>query len=88
MTIRSNTCAGYLRFTSSPAYEGPAAPVQAVAWLSGDALCALACRSVAQLARAPVSKTGGCGFDSLHSCHFSWHFFCIWFFCIWPSFRL
>ena len=25
-------------------------------------------RSVAQLARAPVSKTGGCGFESLHSC--------------------
>ena len=26
-------------------------------------------RSVAQLARAPVSKTGGWGFESLHSCH-------------------
>ena len=25
-------------------------------------------RSVAQLARAPVSKTGGWGFESLHSC--------------------
>ena len=27
-----------------------------------------ACRSVAQLARAPVSKTGGCRFESCHSC--------------------
>src|ERR1700741_904420 len=26
-------------------------------------------RSVAQSARAPVSKTGGWGFESLHSCH-------------------
>ena len=25
-------------------------------------------RSVAQLVRAPVSKTGGWGFESLHSC--------------------
>ena len=25
-------------------------------------------RSVAQLGRAPVSKTGGCRFDSCHSC--------------------
>ena len=25
-------------------------------------------RSVAQLGRAPVSKTGGCGFDPCHSC--------------------
>ena len=29
-------------------------------------------RSVAQLARAPVSKTGGWGFESLHSCHRPW----------------
>ena len=29
---------------------------------------AAARRSVAQLARAPVSKTGGWGFESLHSC--------------------
>ena len=28
-------------------------------------------RSVAQLVRAPVSKTGGCGFESLHSCQTS-----------------
>ena len=31
-------------------------------------LRAAARRSVAQLARAPVSKTGGWGFESLHSC--------------------
>ena len=30
-------------------------------------------RSVAQLARAPVSKTGGCGFESLHSCQYLKH---------------
>ena len=30
--------------------------------------CDTAPRSVAQLARAPVSKTGGWGFESLHSC--------------------
>ncbi len=29
-------------------------------------------RSVAQSARAPVSKTGGWGFESLHSCHVCW----------------
>lgn len=27
------------------------------------------CRPVAQLARAPVSKTGGWGFDSLQACY-------------------
>ena len=27
------------------------------------------CRGVAQLARAPVSKTGGCGFETLRPCH-------------------
>ena len=29
----------------------------------------LPCRGVAQLARAPVSKTGGWGFETLHPCH-------------------
>src|SRR3954453_5900718 len=33
-----------------------------------DAKTPLRRRSVAQLARAPVSKTGGWGFESLHSC--------------------
>ncbi len=32
---------------------------------------AMAERGVAQLARAPVSKTGGWGFETLHPCHFS-----------------
>ena len=35
----------------------------------GQKCSATLSRSVAQLARAPVSKTGGCGFESLHSCH-------------------
>lgn len=34
-----------------------------------SAACFAGCRSVAQLVRAPVSKTGGWGFESLHSCH-------------------
>jgi hypothetical protein len=29
------------------------------------------CRGVAQLARAPVSKTGGWGFETLHPCQFN-----------------
>ena len=33
----------------------------------GRAAC-LPCRGVAQLARAPVSKTGGWGFETLHPC--------------------
>lgn len=31
-------------------------------------LAACRCRGVAQLARAPVSKTGGCGFETCHPC--------------------
>ena len=30
------------------------------------------CRGVAQLARAPVSKTGGWGFETLHPCQSCW----------------
>src|SRR5436305_2883763 len=46
--------------------RGPIGHLQAAADL-GAAAIALR-RSVAQLARAPVSKTGGWGFESLHSC--------------------
>src|SRR5262245_46535945 len=41
-------------------------------WTGGEPIyidsIAPALRSVAQLVRAPVSKTGGWGFESLHSC--------------------
>src|SRR3954453_4015925 len=32
--------------------------------------CGRRCRGVAQLVRAPVSKTGGWGFETLHPCQF------------------
>jgi hypothetical protein len=36
------------------------------------------CRGVAQLARAPVSKTGGWGFETLHPCQFEGYGIRMW----------
>ncbi len=48
----------------SPIGHGPQGKDERSLWTRGWLF-----RSVAQLARAPVSKTGGWGFESLHSCH-------------------
>ena len=61
--------AAHISVTQTPARKSTPDPNPALDILPVPAfLRRLPCRGVAQLARAPVSKTGGWGFETLHPC--------------------